>query len=317
MNNILSYGKIIVAMLLWGSIGIFVRYANQPAPIIAFFRVFTAFIILGTYIKFYKITISRSRQTYIAILSGCFMALNWLFLFKAFQLTTIGNAIITYNFAPILSIIWARILLKEKIQKTAISALSIALVGLFLMFSNYRFSFSSSDFSGILFGLSGGIFYSFIIVLVKSITCLTPTQIAYIQMGISSVILFPLAAFSTINITWPSLWPMLLLGCTHTAFALNIYFSGLRQISVQHTSILSYLEPTSAIIYAYFIFAETPSLLTAIGGSLILCASLLVVFSSNPQAVKQTAEYINSNKEEYLCSINTVTNTGKEKSNSQ
>ena len=48
-------------------------------------------------------------------------------------------------------------------------------------------------------------------------------------------------------------------------------------IKVQHSSILGYLEPVSAPLYALVLLGQGISVWTAIGGALIVVAGLLVV----------------------------------------
>ncbi|MCX7781609.1 MAG: DMT family transporter, partial [Negativicutes bacterium] len=78
-----------------------------------------------------------------------------------------------------------------------------------------------------------------------------------------------------------SLLLMATLGILHTALALVLYFNGLKSVKVQHASVLSYIDPVSALVYAYAIYAEVPAFFTALGGFLILTASCLVIRRPN------------------------------------
>jgi len=46
---------------------------------------------------------------------------------------------------------------------------------------------------------------------------------------------------------------------------------------VNEAALLSYLDPMSAVVYAFLVFGEVPGVTTAIGGTLILLASALDV----------------------------------------
>ena len=46
-SELRGYVLIVIAMLIWGSVGIFARFTSVPAPVIVFYRVITAFIIMG------------------------------------------------------------------------------------------------------------------------------------------------------------------------------------------------------------------------------------------------------------------------------
>jgi drug/metabolite transporter (DMT)-like permease len=56
-----------------------------------------------------------------------------------------------------------------------------------------------------------------------------------------------------------------------------MWTAGMGLIRVQHSSILGYLEPVSASLYALLLLGQGISVWTVIGGALIVVAGLLVV----------------------------------------
>lgn len=272
-----GYGEIITAMLIWGSVGIFVRIAGQPAATIVFFRVFTAFLLLALFTLLRKKTVSLGGYAPLAVLSGIFIAVNWLFFFKSIQTTTIGNAVLTYYTAPVLAILWARLFLKERLERRVFQALPLAAIGLLLMTSDYEFSLSSNDFIGILLGLAGAFFYSLVVVMVKYMSNVPSQTLVMVQMGVSSLFFLPFVLLNPPLLTPLSAGAMVTMGIVHSALALSIYFSSLQKIKIQHASVLSYIDPVSALLYAYLIFNETPGLYTLLGGFCVLLASWLVI----------------------------------------
>lgn len=272
-----GYGEAVTAMLIWGSVGVFVRIAAQPAATIVFVRVFTAFLVLALFALLRKQPFSFAGHGPLAVLSGIFIAANWLFFFKSIQTTTIGNAVLTYYMAPVLAILWARLFLKERLERRFFQAIPLAGAGVVLMTSEYSFSLSSNDFIGILFGLAGAFFYSFVVVMAKYMSGITPRNLVMVQMGVSSLFFLPFVLFDPPTLTLPSTSAMITMGVVHSALALSIYFSSLQKIKIQHASILSYIDPASALLYAYLIFQETPGLYTLLGGACILLASWLVI----------------------------------------
>lgn len=272
-----GYWQVIAAMLIWGSVGIFVRLAEQAAPVIVFFRVSIACAALGFYLWFKKEKLDLGRHWRLAILSGVTISLNWLFYFKAIQTTTIGNAVLTYYMAPIFSIIWANLFLGEKLEKRALYALGLSACGIVLMMSGYEFSLTSSDFVGILYGLTGATFYSLVVVMAKYMAIKKPTHLVIVQMAVASIIFLPQMLITPFTLTLPSVTALAIMGLVHSALALGIYFTGLKSVKVQHAGILSYTDPVSALLLAYLVFGEQPTLFTALGGAVVLAASYLVV----------------------------------------
>jgi len=74
-----------------------------------------------------------------------------------------------------------------------------------------------------------------------------------------------------------------LLGLINTAFAFSLFMDGLRYIRVQHASIVGYLEPVSAPLYALVFLSQMPSGWTVAGGALIVAAGILVVLYGREQ----------------------------------
>jgi drug/metabolite transporter (DMT)-like permease len=68
-----------------------------------------------------------------------------------------------------------------------------------------------------------------------------------------------------------------ILGVVCTALAYTMWTFGMGLIKVQHSSILGYLEPVSAPLYALLLLGQGISVWTVIGGALIVVAGLLVV----------------------------------------
>ena len=281
-----GYPGVILAILIWGSVSIFVRLADQPAPVIVFARVVTAFLALTLYLRLRGQSIRLQGHWRLAVLSGITLCMTWLFFFKAVQATTIANASLTYFLAPVLSIIWAFFLLGERLEKRALAALGVSGAGICLILSGYEFSLASGDFVGILYCLAAALCYSLAVVMAKKLSTMDPVQLAAAQMAVAAVIFLPVVATDPLHhpFTAVSVLAMILMGLIHSALALALYYGGLRQVKVQHASILSYIEPVSAPFYAFLIFQEVPSLLTLAGGLLIFVASLLTVQSGRPAA---------------------------------
>ena len=69
----------------------------------------------------------------------------------------------------------------------------------------------------------------------------------------------------------------MVLGVVCTALAYLMWTHGMGMVKVQHSSILGYLEPVSAPIYALLLLGQGISVWTIGGGVLIVVAGLLVV----------------------------------------
>ena len=277
-----GYLLVILSMLVWGSIGIFVRYINQTPEVIVFFRVFIAFIVLGVLgvIKNNdkdKVSNKLSLKEYLILsMSGLFISLNWLFFFLAIKSTTIASATMSYYTAPVIVTILSVFLLKENINKKTLISVGLSFLGIILMTSIGLQKSSNFSIEGVIYGIIAAFFYALVTISVKKLEEVSSHKISLFQMGVSSLIFLPaikqMKTFSAVSLTL-----MIIVGVVHTCIALNLYFEGIKRIKVQHVGVLSYIDPLGAIILAGIFFNETPEFTTLIGGGLILSATYLIL----------------------------------------
>lgn len=276
----IGYLFMISSMIIWGSIGIFVRYIDQPPEVIVFFRVFIAFVVLGILKFIKKEDTTRGKlslnEYLILSMSGLFIALNWLFFFRAIKVTTIASATMSYYVAPVLVTILSVFLLKESINKKTLIAVGLSFSGIILMTLMGPQKGSDFNIIGVGYGLIAAFFYALVTISVKKLKDVPSHKICLFQMGISSLIFLPtirhMKKFDSI-----SLILMIIVGVIHTCIALNLYFEGIKRIKVQHVGVLSYIDPLGAVILGGIFFNEVPGISTIIGGGMILSATYIIL----------------------------------------
>jgi len=276
----IGYLLMISSMIIWGSIGIFVRYIDQPPEVIVFFRVFITFIVLGLLKLIKKKDILKNKlslKEYLTLsMSGLFIALNWFFFFKAIKVTTIASATMSYYVAPIIVTLLSVFLLKESIDKKTLVAVGLSFLGVVLMTLMGTQKGTNFSIVGVVYGLIAALFYALVTISVKKLKDVSSHKIILFQMGISSLIFLPaIKNIKSFNPT--SLALMMIVGVVHTYIGLNLYFEGLKRIKVQHVGVLSYIDPLGAIILGGIFFNEIPEIPTIIGGGMILSATYIIL----------------------------------------
>ncbi|NJE05628.1 EamA/RhaT family transporter [Thermococcus sp. M36] len=276
MNGRLKIG---VSMLIWGSVGIFARFSGLSGLGVAFARVSLGSLILITVIGL----LERNRFTSLPNLArekwkpllalGVSLAMNWVFLFTAFSYTTIANAVLVYYTAPILATIISWRFLGEEMNPRRIGLIGLAFLGLVLIVSGQSLDFHNKDFLGIILALTAALFYALIPNLGRFLKEVDGKVLTFLQLAIASLVLAPFVAVRGAG--KPVWWAVLILVAVHTVLALFLYMDGLREVEVNEAALLSYLDPVSAVIYAFLVFGEVPGLRTVLGGALILLASAL------------------------------------------
>ncbi len=269
----------ISAMLIFGSIGIFVRKIALSSIEIAFLRAIIASLFLGGigfFLKQNKSTAFIKQNRTLLLLSGAAMGLNWIFLFQAYQYTTISNATLSYYFAPVFVIFLSPIVLKEKLTKKKMVCLVMAMIGLFLVINAESNDINSSyqHVKGILYGISGAALYASIILMNKYIKNLSGFETTLIQLIVSALVLLPVLLYqNSLKIAHISstAWVLILiLGIIHTGCAYLLYFSSIKNLKGQSIAILSYIDPISAVVMASIFLEENITFFQIIGGILIL-----------------------------------------------
>ena len=273
--------KIAVSMLIWGSVGIFGRFSGLSGIGVAFVRVSLGALILAAVIT----TFAREdlspipellRKKWRPLLGlGLSLALNWAFLFTAFNYTTIANAVLVYYTAPIIATLISWRFMGERVSAERWGLIGLAFLGLVMIISGQRMDLRNRAFLGVMLALVAAFFYALIPNFGRFLREVDGKVLTLLQLVIASLVLAPLMKVGGIGA--PVWWAILVLVVVHTALALFLYMEGLKDVEVNEAALLSYLDPMSAVFYAFLVFGEVPGIRTTIGGALILLASALDV----------------------------------------
>ncbi|MDP4086464.1 MAG: EamA family transporter [Bacillota bacterium] len=276
--------KIITAMLIWGSIGIFVKQIHLTSSEVALLRgiIGSLFLIVASFlVKLKPSMVSIKNNIVLLLVSGAAIGFNWIFLFESYRYTTISNATLSYYFAPVFVMALAPFILKEKLTPVKVGCMIMAMVGLFLVVKvggdngngNYHHAI------GVLYGLTAAILYASVILMNKFIKNLSGFETTLVQLVVASLVLLPYVYikdgldFSGIKIE--SVMFILIIGIIHTGIAYFLYFTSLKELQGQTIAVLSYIDPISAVIMAAVFLGEGMSFVQMIGGILILGSTFL------------------------------------------
>ena len=271
----------IVSMVIFGTIGIFIRNISLSSGELALYRAVLAIFLIAGYMLMTKQKIdlkSIKKELPLLALSGAAMGINWIFLFEAYKYTTVSIATLSYYFAPVLVMIICPFLFKEKMTIKQIICFIMSTLGIVLI-TGLGDSAGSNNFIGILFGLSAACFYATVIILNKFIKKIEGIPRTFMQFLSAVVVLIPYVLltsgfnFTQINASgWINL---LILGLIHTGVTYCMYFTSLKDLPGQKAAILSYIDPLVAVIISITILNESINLMQAAGGVLVLGFTLI------------------------------------------
>ena len=274
----------ITALLIFGTIGLFVKNIELSSSEIALTRGFIGGVtlILATIFLKKKISFEAIKNNlYLLIFSGLAVGLNWIFLFQGYKYTSISNATLSYYFAPIFVTILAPFILKEKLTLSKFLCVLMALVGMFCIVGVDGIN-GGSDLIGIVYGLLAAGFYASVILMNKFLKGIDSIEITVIQLISATITLLPYVLYveglGILSVSSVSIPYILILGIVHTGIAYLLYFSSLQGLKGQTIAVLSYIDPVFAIIISAIILKEQLGVLQIIGGVLILGSSFLSEF---------------------------------------
>lgn len=301
--------KVLISMLLWGSIGVFVKNISLDSVEIAFFRgiIGSIFLAIVLFIKTYRKNNPLSeveeatkvdandkkpdkKNTVLLMVSGMVIGLNWVFLFNSYKYITVANSTIIYYLAPVIVIFVSPIFLKEKLTLKKVVAVMCAMFGLFLILKTQSSSSANIDLTkGIINAFSAACLYASVIILNKFIKNVDDYKRTFVQLLMASIVLLPLVIMRN-QIEFDSAKSivfMIILGIAHTGIAYCLYFSAMKDLKAQSIAILGYIDPASSIFFSIFLLKEAFSIWQLIGGAIILIAAFVAEKAPKVKKVKE------------------------------
>lgn len=286
------------SMLIFSTIGIFRRYIPLSSEFIAFIRglLGTLFLLGAMLVTNKHFDKSAVKKNIVLIcVSGALIGFNWIFLFEAYNYTSVAVATLCYYMAPIFVMIASPIILKESLSIKRILCIICALVGMVMVsgvFGNGESSSGSSTverFStmslferskGIFFGLAAAILYASVIILNKKMKDTPAYDKTVIQLASATVVLLPYVIITggidvaeTVKPT--TLILLLIVGIVHTGIAYLLYFGSMKNVKAQSAALLSYIDPAFAIILSAIVLHESIGIFEMIGMVLVLSSALV------------------------------------------
>lgn len=95
--------KLVLVMIIWGSLGVFTKSIPLSALSLAFLRAFIALPVLFIVMKRKKADKVKWQLLVPYLISGVLLGFGWLTLFYGFKHTSISSAVIIYNMCPVRS----------------------------------------------------------------------------------------------------------------------------------------------------------------------------------------------------------------------
>jgi drug/metabolite transporter (DMT)-like permease len=275
--------QIIAASVIYGFSGIFFMYVkNMAAGTVVFYQLLFGLLALAGYLavtgKLSGIRLRGKRKN--LILLGVFNAGAMVSYYMAVDFTNVSISVLLLYTAPFYVLLLAPVFLKEKHNKKNLLALVLSLTGVVMVIGPENLvsgpGIEPAYLYGVLMGLFSGLFYACVTITSRSLRNeYSGLEQLFISTLVMLLLLLPFAKQAPITTLVQNLPVLLFLGVTITSVGSILYFTGLLHVKAQSASILSLLEPVSAIFFAYLLLKDPISTETLFGCVLILSSSFL------------------------------------------
>jgi drug/metabolite transporter (DMT)-like permease len=281
----------ITAGAFFGTAAIFIRLLKSvDAFSIAFWRLIVAsgalaliLLILG---KTFSRRLVQQNLKNLAVLS-VFLGLHFIFFASAVNNTTLLNATVLVNTAPIFSMFVSAFLFNAKPSRLAVLGLTVSFVGVSIItYADAQpFGFSSNlkgDLEAVLAAVVEAFYLNFGRKTRGQMPVLSTMLPIYLLSAlVVGVISVPANASLAIPSNLEIILPIIGLGLLPTAIAHTLYFSSLSNLKSFETATMALLEPIGATILGVAIFQEIPESLFVFGAFLILLGITFVLRQSD------------------------------------
>ncbi len=274
----LSYLALALAVLSMGMSAIFVRWADAPGPVTAFYRVFLATVILTPFFIRQKSVLNK-RTLLIILLGGLCVAFDLALWNTSLFYTTAGNATLLVNTNPLWVALGAWLIFHEKLSKAFWVGLAIALFGAALIVGG-DFLIHTRLGIGDLIAITAGFFYAgYFLITQRGRENFHPVSYLWLT-GLSASLALALINIASGNSlvgyssqTWGVFWTTAIVSQTIGYLAMT-YALGHLPASIVAPTMIG--QPIMTTLFAIPFLGEIPLPVQLFGGIIALAGIFLV-----------------------------------------
>lgn len=275
------YLMFVAAMLIFGSNGVFASMLDMSGAQLVLMRT-----LIGGAVLLIIILISRSptpkevliREKWRLLFAGVCLGANWALLFEAYNLMNVSLATLTYYTAPVLVLVLAPFVLKERQNSLAYVGMLVVVVGMLLVVGT-DFGEGGVTVTGLVVGLGSAVFYAMLMLVNKKISGVSGLNLTFIEIIIAAVILLPYVFATSGGVPLPTdargIFALLFLCTVNTGFACWLYFSSMNRLPAKAVALMGYFDPVSALVFSAVFLDERLSTVQFIGAVLVLAGALV------------------------------------------
>lgn len=274
--------RFIASLVLYGTIGCMTRFIHLPAEVIVLVRGAVGALLVLVYrlVRGERPDAAAIRQNLgWLVTGGACLGLNWVFLFTAYEYTTVAIATVCDYLFPIIVIAVSPFVFQEHIGPKRIACVVLAFVGVGLISDVAGAIQGGVDLTGAGLGLAGAAVSAVIVISNKKMGEVDALDKVVVQLACAAAVALPYVLFKnggTIPLGGADARTYVLLAVlvvVQTAFAYVLYFGSMGELPVLDVALLGYIEPVMSVVGSALFLHEPLGIVGALGAALVIAAA--------------------------------------------
>jgi drug/metabolite transporter (DMT)-like permease len=278
--QIIAIAALAILAVAWGAIPLFVRNDVPSIQLVGARVTFGAIALVGAGVAVGRMSIPRVRRWRL-VLSGVLLALHWVTFFESIKLTTVAVALAILYLGPITAAILAGPMFNERVDRRIWIALGVAVLGTLLVVQPWV-SGNVDPFGIAMAALSAALLAGVMLAGKPVAKDLGGLTMATGELIVASVLLAP-ATYAALTENGEYIVNFLILGVLFTGLAGFVFWEAMRHVPVAAVSVVMYLEPASAVVWAAVFLEETPNVVAWIGVALVILGGLIAATATGKE----------------------------------
>jgi drug/metabolite transporter (DMT)-like permease len=274
VDAIITY---VIAMIVSGSIGLFVTESGVPAPYAVFARcAIGAVAVLGYCLatgSFRGVRFTR-RTLGLTVLGGLCIVANWVLFFTAFSYTTITITTVVYHIQPFILALMGWAVFGDRVTLHQAGWMIVAFGGIALLTGVGPVAFGPALCAGVGLAIAASVLYSVASIIAKQLRAFPPQVILLIQLVVGSLATLPLASPGDTAMSSRAVVCIVALGVVHTGGLYVLVYRALQRLPTTMIAMLTFIYPGVAVVLDVIYYGHVPGLPQVLGIIMILIANI-------------------------------------------
>ena len=269
-----------IAVLLFGGTALFAKLINLNALDITVYRAAIAALTLLLLLLIQKKNIKlHTRKDYlIALFLGVTVGIHWVTYFAGMQMAGIAVGMIAFFTYPVITVFIEPFFHGNKPKLSDLISATVVLLGIYLLIPSA--DVGNDVTLGVLTGIISAFFFAFRNIIHKRyFSQYGGPQTMFYQTVVASILLCAFIEVPVMQVSHYDLGLLIVAGVIFTATPHSLFAASLQYLSAATAGLISCLQPLYGTFLAFLLLHEQPSLLTLVGGTLVISAAFYETWS--------------------------------------